>query len=371
MNLPRLAVRRPVTTAMLLISILVLGGIAAFRLPLAYLPEVDFPFVGVEIPYPNSNPQQIEREITKPVEEVLATLPGIRKLSSRSTADEASIFLEFDWGNELDVVRMLVSEKMDQVKPELPAGIGEVVIFSFNTTDIPVVQGRVSSRGVDLAASYELIEARVLNRLRRVPGVARVTLGGVAPREIFIDLVLDKVKLHAVDVGGLIDRLQGASGNLVLGQVDESGLRFTARAVGRFVSVDQIRDLRIDERGLRLGDIAEIRYEQPPLDHGRHLNRTYAVALEVYKESTANTVDVVESVFGVLERDIDEDPLLQGINVFVWEDQGEVITNGIHGLLLAGLIGSLLAVFSLYFFLRRLDSTLIVSLSIQIGRAHV
>lgn len=364
MNLPRLAVRRPVTTAMLLISILVLGGIAAVRLPLAYLPEVDFPFVGVEIPYPSSNPQQIEREITKPVEEVLATLPGIRKLSSQSTADEASIFLEFDWGNELDVVRMLVSEKMDQVKPELPAGIGEVVIFSFNTTDIPVVQGRVSSRGVDLAASYELIEARVLNRLRRVPGVARVTLGGVAPREIFIDLILDKVKLHAVDVGGLIDRLQGASGNLVLGQVDDSGLRFTARAVGRFVSVDQIRDLRIDERGLRLGDIAEIRYEQPPLDHGRHLNRTYAVALEVYKESTANTVDVVESVFGVLERDIDEDPLLQGINVFVWEDQGEIITDGIRGLLLAGLAGSLLAVFSLYFFLRRLDSTLIVSLSI-------
>ncbi|MGH9379478.1 MAG: efflux RND transporter permease subunit [Thermoanaerobaculia bacterium] len=364
MSLPRLAVNRPVTTAMLLVSVLVLGGIAAFRLPLAYLPEVDFPFVGVEIPYPNSNPQQIEREITKPVEEVLATLPGIKKLSSRSTADEASIFLEFDWGNELDVVRMLVSEKMDQVKRELPAGIGEIVIFSFNTSDIPVVQGRVSSRGVDLAASYELIEARILNRLRRVPGVARVTLGGVAPREIFIDLILDKVKLHNVDIGALITKLQGASGNLVLGQVDDSGLRFTARAVGQLVSVEQIRELRVDERGLKLADIAEINYEQPPLDHGRHLNRTYAVALEVFKESTANTVEVVESVMRVLEEDVGRDPLLRGINVFVWEDQGEIITDGIQGLLLAGLAGSLLAVFSLYFFLRRFDSTFIVSLSI-------
>lgn len=364
MSLPRLAVRRPVTTAMLLVSILVIGGIAAFRLPLAYLPKVDFPFIGVEVPYPNANPQQIEREITKPVEEMLATLPGVNRLSSNSNADGAQFFVEFDWGNELDVVRMLVSEKMDQVKPELPEGIGQIVIFSFNTADIPVVQGRISSRGVDLAAGYELIEARILNRLRRVPGVARVTLGGVAPREIFIDLILDKVKLHGVDVGALIESMQGATGNLVLGQVDDSGLRFTARAVGAFLSVEQIRNLRVNQSGLRLADIAEVRYEQPPMNEGRHLNGTYAVGLEVFKESTANTVEVVENVFRVLEQDIGEDPLLQGINVFVWEDQGEIITNGIQGLLLAGLVGSLLAVFSLYFFLRRLDSTLIVSLSI-------
>lgn len=364
MSLPRLAVRRPVTTAMLLISILVLGGIAALRLPLAFLPEVDVPFIGVEVPYLSSNPQQIEREITKPVEEVLATLPGVNRMSSTSNADGAQFFLEFDWGEELDVVRMLVSEKIDQVKPELPEGVGQVVIFSFNTSDTPVVQGRISSRGVDLAASYELIEARILNRLRRVPGVARVTLGGVEPREIFIDLILDNIKLHDVDVGALIERMQGATGNVVLGQVDDSGLRFTARAVGAFLSVEQLRNVRVNERGLRLADIAEIRYEQPRMDFGRHLNGTYAVALEVFKESTANTVEVVENVFRVLEQEISQDPLLQGINVFVWEDQAEIITNGIHGLLIAGLVGSLLAVLSLYFFLRRLDSTLIVSLSI-------
>lgn len=364
MSLSRLAVHRPVTTAMLLLSVLVVGGIAAFRLPLAYLPEIDVPFIGVQIPYPSSNPQQIEREIVKPVEEVLATLPGVKKLNATANADGAELFLEFEWGNELDIVRMLVSEKMDQVRQDLPVGIGQIVIFSFNTSDIPVVQGRISAQGVDLASNYDLIETRVVNRLRRVPGVARVTLEGVEPREVFIDLVLDKVKLHGVDVGALIERLQGASSNLVLGQVEDSGLRFSARAVGEFLSVEEIRDLRIDDRGLKLSDIAEISYEQPPIGYGRHLDRSYAVALEVYKESTANTVEVVESVFRVLHDEIDEDPLLQGINVFVWEDQGEIITNGIRGLLMAGLVGSLLAVLSLYYFLRRFDSTFIVSLSI-------
>ncbi|MBI4169406.1 MAG: efflux RND transporter permease subunit, partial [Acidobacteria bacterium] len=256
MNLPALAVRRPVTTTMILLSIMVVGGIALARLPLAFLPELDIPFIGIQIPYPNSNPTQVEKYITKPVEEVLATLPGVKKMRSTSTADSAEFNIEFRWGYQLDIVRMLVSEKLDQVKPTLPAGIGEIIIFSFNTSDIPVVQGRIAAEGVDLSRNYSLLESRVKNRIRRVPGVARVDLDGVAPREIFIDLILDKVKEHAVDVGALIQRLQGASSNLVLGQVTQGGLRYTARALGAFESLEAIQGLAINDRGLKLSDIA-------------------------------------------------------------------------------------------------------------------
>ena len=364
MQLPRLAVRRPITTAVILISVLVMGGIALTRLPLAYLPEVDVPFIGIEIPYPNSNPAQVEKEIVKPVEEVLATLPGVKTLNATASADRAEFFLEFDWGYELDIVRMQVSEKVDQVKADLPAGIGQVVIFSFNTSDIPVVEARISAQGVDLSENYDLIEARILNRIRRVPGVARVTLDGVAPKEIQIELVLDRVREHNVDVGALIERLRGASSNLVLGRIQDGGLRFSARALGQFSSLDQIGELAIDNRGLRLTDIAEITYEEPPYRWGRHLDLGFAIALSVFKESTANTVDVVRDVMAVIQTDINNDPLLQGVQLFVWEDQGEEIIGGLRGLLMAGSIGALLAVFSLYFFLRRLDSTLIVSLSI-------
>ncbi|MFQ5524809.1 MAG: efflux RND transporter permease subunit [Thermoanaerobaculia bacterium] len=364
MNLSKLAVSRPITTAMILISILVIGGIALARLPLAYLPEVDAPFIMVQVPYPNANPQQIEKEILKPVEEVLATMPGVKTLNSRADADQASFFLEFDWGKELDIVRMQVSEKMDQIKADLPTSIGEIVIFSFNTNDMPVVQARVSSKGVDLSESYDLIEARVLNRLRRVPGVARVDLDGVRPREISIDLVLARLREHNVDVSALIQRLQGSSTNMVLGQVDQGGLRLTARSVGQFRSVEEVGDMVIDERGLRLRDIAEITYEEPPIPHGRFLDQQFAVGLEVFKESTANTVDVVRSVMAVIRNEINNDPLLEGVNLFVWDDQGEEIMGGLTGLMTAGLIGAVLAILSLYFFLRRFDSTLIVSLSI-------
>ncbi|MEM8963295.1 MAG: efflux RND transporter permease subunit, partial [Acidobacteriota bacterium] len=364
MSLPTLAVRRPITIAMALASVLLFGSIALSRLPLAFLPAVDVPFIFVQIPYPNANPAQIEREITKPVEEVLATLSGVKKMRATSTADEAQLRLEFNWGEDLDVVRMQVSEKLDQIAPDLPEGTGEILIFSFNTTDIPVVEARIGATGVDLSESYPLIESRIVNRLRRLPGVARVDLDGVEPREIFIDLEIDKIKAYRVDVGNLIGRLQAAAGNQVLGEVSQDGMRYTARSLGDFDSVDAVRRLPIDENGLVLEDVAEISYEEPPIAWGRHLNLNDAVALLVFKESTANTVDVVRDVMATIDGDISEDPLLKGVDVFVWNDQGEQITNAVDGLTKSGLIGALMAIVVLYFFLRRIRPTLIVSLSI-------
>jgi len=364
MSLPRLAVHRPITTTMILVSVLVVGGIAFNRLPLAYLPELDVPFIGIQVPFPDSNPRQVEKEIVKPIEEVLSTLSGVKTLNATASADQAEFFLEFDWGESLDIVRMQVGEKIDQVRSELPDGIGEIIIFSFNTSDIPVVEARLSAEGVDLSENYSLIEARILNRIRRVPGVARVDLDGVSPREIDIELILDRIQAYNVDVGALVQQLAGSTSNLVLGQIEEGGLRFSARAIGDFQSVAEIGELEINANGVKLSDIATIYYEEPPHRWGRHLDLRDAVALSVFKESTANTVDVVESVMAVIEGEIDGDPLLEGVNLFVWEDQAKAITGGINGLLKAGILGALLAVFSLYFFLRRLDSTLIVSLSI-------
>ena len=219
------------------------------------------------------------------MEEALATLSGVKKLRSRSTADGAEINMEFDWGKNLDIVRMQVGEKMDQVKPTLPAGVGQVLIFSFSTSDIPVIEGRIAAEGVDLSQNFELLEARVANRIRRVQGVARVGLHGVA-RGRSPSTRPDKVKAPTW-TWRLIARLRerrrtgarpGGCG----------GLR-TARALGAFGSIEAIETAG-DERGLRLSRHAEIRYESRRR-HGRHLDGDYAVAIDV-KDPPANTVEV-------------------------------------------------------------------------------
>ncbi|MEM9555212.1 MAG: efflux RND transporter permease subunit [Acidobacteriota bacterium] len=369
MSLPRLAVERPITTAMLLLSMLVFGALAMVRLPLAFLPEVDVPFIFAEVPYPDSNPAQVEREIVKPIEEALGTLSGIDRMHTTATADGAEILLEFAWGEDLDIVRMQVSEAIEQVEPQLPEGVGEIPIYSFNTSDIPVVEGRISADGVDLSDNYELLEARVINRLRRLPGVARVDLGGVEPKEIFVDLRTEDLGRHGVSVERLIEILTGSSARVVLGQIEDDGRRFTARALGQLASVEELRALPIEQAtegapALTLGDVADVTYEEPPIRYGRHLNHQPAIALMVYKESTANTVDVVHSVLGMLEAEIQDDPLLAGIDIFMWQNQADQITEAVDGLTRSGLIGSLLAVLVLYIFLRRFASTFVVSLSI-------
>jgi len=367
MNLPKLAVHRPVTTFMLLVSLIVLGGISAFRLPLAFLPTLDIPFVGVRVPYPNSNPTQVEKTIARPLEEAFATLPDVKRMRSFSNADACEVFMEFQWGMELDVIRMLVREKLDQARGSLPADVEDIQVFSFNTNDIPVIQARVSASGVDLSQNYDLLETRIANRIRRVPGVARVDLGGVLPREIFVDLRLAKLKEHRVDLGQLVPRLASANTTLALGTVSADGKRYAARALGALRSLDELRTLAVNDQGLRLGDIADLRYEEPPIDFGRHLNREKAVGLDVFKESTANTVQTVEAVQKVIREEIAADPLLRGVNLFVWEDQAREIRAGIEGLSSAGLQGAGLAILVLFFFLRRWDSTLIVAAAIPLS----
>jgi len=367
MSLPRLAVDRPVSTLMLLVSILAVGTISLFRLPLEFYPKLSIPFVAIVVPYPNSNPTQIEKTVARPLEEALATLPDLKTIRSSSDADQCMVQMEFDWGLDLDVLRMLVREKVDQVRPSLPDEVRDIQVYSFNTSDIPVVQSRISAPGVDLSSNYELLESRVLNRLRSVPGVARVTLDGIEPREIFIDLRIDKIKAHRVDVGALIARLRGINSSISLGRISEDGKRYSARAMGSLGSMDEIGQLVIDERGLRLGDIADITYEEPPVAHARLLNREKAIGLNIFKESTANTVATVEAVQRVLGGEIAKDPLLKGINLFVWEDQAREIRAGLEDLSQAGLIGGLLAIGVLFVFLRRWDSTLIVAASVPIS----
>jgi HAE1 family hydrophobic/amphiphilic exporter-1 len=366
-SLPRLGVTRPVTGFMVLVSTIVLGALSALRLPLEFYPRLSIPFVAVIVPYPNSNPTQVEKTIARPLEELLATLPDLKRLRSRSGADECELEMEFDWGLSLDVVRMLVREKVDQVRASLPDGIGDIELHSFSTSDIPVIQARVSAAGVDLSQNYDLLEKRIADRIRRVPGVARVSMGGVEPREIYVDLRIDKIKAHAVDVGQLVTRLREANASLALGRVEDRERSYAARALGTFASLEEVAGLVVDEKGLRLGDLAEIRYEEPPVAYGRHLNRERAIALDVFKESTANTVATVDAVNALIQGEISSDPLLRGISLFVWQDQAREIRSGIEGLSTSGLIGGGLAILVLFFFLRRWDSTLIVSLSIPIS----
>lgn len=366
MWLTRLSLRRPVTLAMAIASVLVLGAVSVFKLPLDFLPRVEFPFIAVYVPYQGGIPAENEREIVRPLEEVLATLGGVKEISSFSDAGAVQVGVTFDWGRDVNLLRLEVKEKIDQIRDRLPADIPQILLLTFNTSDIPVIEGRIAARGRDLSESWDLIDQKIIAPLQRLPGVGRVNIDGVLPTQASVYLRLDKLREHDVDVDRLFATLASANVELTVGRVTDRGLRYDVRTVSGLNRAEDLGALPIDARGLRLSDIADVDYGAPALTYGRVLNGEPAVAFWVQKASGANTVAVCRAVEAELAR-INHDPSLQGITSFAFFNQADQITDSLRGLLQGGLLGSLLAVAVLYLFLRRVSMTLVVSVAIPLS----
>jgi len=361
-NLSRWALRYPVTASMVLASIVAIGLIAAPRLPLAFLPDVDFPGLEINIPYPNALPAQVEEEITRPAEEALATLSRVRRISSYSSPSSSNISIQFDWGEDIAPLRVEAREKLERIRDQLPADVDNIQVNSFRSSDIPVLECRISAQR-DLSQDYELLNRHVADPLRRVPGVAKVELYGVERPQIAIEFRLDDLRRHRLDAGELLAKLDASNRSASIGQIRHGPDEWPLRSVNQFASLDEIREFPIDNRGLKLADVATVSYREPDLDYGRHLNESRAVGLNVIKESGANTVEVAAAARKVL-ADIKNDPIMKGVEVLTFTDQAEDITNSLKGLLEAGIIGAVLAVIVLFFFLRNTVTTMVVAASI-------
>ena len=196
---------------------------------------------------------------------------GVKQIFSQSDPEQRFVGVEFDWGRDVNVLRLEVKEKLDQIRPELPSDVRDILLFTFNTNDIPIVEGRISAHDRDLSGSYDLIEHRIVNRLQRVPGVGRVQVEGVEPADVSVYLKLDKIKEHRVDVGRLFAELSESNFNLTVGQVTQDGLRYNLRAMGSVSSTAEIENLPLDDRGLKLKDVADVVVAEPDLTYGAAL----------------------------------------------------------------------------------------------------
>jgi len=347
---------------MVFITFLILGFVSLNRIPLVLTPDIDFPFVGVWIPYPNATPVEIQETIVRPIEEALSTIPHVQRMTSRSTADQGFVGLFFNWGMDVDWLRSQVREKVEQVRADLPSDVDQIMVRNWSTTDEPIIQGQISS-GRDLRGDYEFVELKIKEPLERLPGVAEVNLWGIERPEVDVYLKLDAIKRHRIDVDALFRRLDASNLNLSLGPVHDGDRRFGTITQGAVTSLETLGNFPVNDRGIRLSQIADLYFGSPAVNSGRHLNGQYAVGFEVRKTSQANTVETVRHVMAAIEE-LNNDPSLHGTQVLVWFNSGEEITRALTGLLDAGTIGALLAVVVLFFFLRRLGPTLVIGFAI-------
>jgi HAE1 family hydrophobic/amphiphilic exporter-1 len=365
MTIAELSLKRPVTAIMFFVSMVVIGLIAARRLPLEQFPSLDAPFLFVQIPYAGSTPTEIERTITRPVEEALATLPGIKRMNSTSDAESAQIFLEFKWGEAIAIKAVQAREKIDAIRDELPSDLQRFTVQKFSTSDDPILKLRIAADGIDLANAYDLLDREIKRPLERIPGVARVDLTGVGQPELQIELSSDRLSAHGINLNDLYTRLQQANFSLSAGQISAGGSRFRVQPQGQWTSLEDVRSIPLDAKGLRLGDIATIALRPARLNYGRSLDRVPAIGFDIFRERNANLVEVGTLVMAEVKR-IQQLPELHGLSVYPMDDQADSVTGSLRELGKAGLEGTLMSILVLFFFLRDWPSTFMVSLAIPI-----
>lgn len=367
MKLPELSVKRPVTTLMAFLLIVVLGLVSTGRLNMDLLPKMNFPVAAVITTYSGAGPQEVENLITRPIEETLGTVANVTNLTSSSAAEQSIVIAEFNWGTDMDFALLDVREKLDLIKGYLPDGADSPMVFKFDPSMMPVMTLAVSGTD-DLVALKTLVDEEIKPRLERIEGVASVGVSGGLTRVIKVSVDQAKLNSYGLSLQTIIQTLQAENLNLPGGSVRSGDLEFMVRTTGEFSDVSQIADLNIlSPTGImvKLKEVAEVADTVEDGSAYVLLNGKTAVSLSISKETDGNTVNVSRAVRKEMEKIRAELP--GDINFDVVMDQAQYIQFALDGLKDNAIMGGLLAVIILLLFLRNFTSTLIISISIPVS----
>ena len=202
-----ISLKRPVTTVVVFVALALVGLIATRLLPLEKFPDIEFPGIIIQVPYTGSTPEEVEKLITRPIEEALATLSGVERMYSSSSENMTQIFLQFGWDQSMGSKGIEARAKVDGIRHELPADVRRILIFTGSLGDQPILQLRISSER-DLSDSYDLLDRLLKRRIERIEGVSQVVLEGVDPHEIRILLRPDRLAAHGVTIDQVRELLE-------------------------------------------------------------------------------------------------------------------------------------------------------------------
>jgi len=363
--LPRFSLERRVTVLVLFASLVVVGAVATMGIPLELIPSgFTPPFLSVNVPWADAPAQDMLEKIILPLEEELSTVKGVDRMRSFATVGYSRVFMNMKSGTDMDVAYREVRDRVERVRARLPPDADRIYIRKADLSGIPVfVMGLAVDP--DVADPYNLIQNDVVMRLERLDGVASVEVDGLLEKEIFIELDRERTEASGVNVYQVAQQLAGDNFTMASGDVRYGDSKLLLRSVARYKDLDQLRNLKITPR-VRLGDVAEISYKPPDQKFRVRANSRPAVAPVVFKEGQANTLEVAQRVREEMER-FQQMPRLQDVLFVTIFDQGQVILESLGTLLASGRVGGLFAAFVLFFFLRRLRLTAIITLSIPLS----
>lgn len=364
MNLPEIAVRRPVTTVMVFAAIALLGGVAFFRLNLDMLPDIEPPAMSVITPYPGASATDVESEVTKYLEDQLSSTPNLDRLESVSKDNLSIVTCIFDWGTNIDVAVNDAREKIDLAKPDIAENAREPFIFKFSSSMVPVLVVTVTAKesSPDL---YQIVDKQLADPLKRIPGVGAILYQAGVERQINVHFERQALEAHYLSVGQVRDVLSAENLDLPAGTAKVGKKEFQLRVAGRFKTAAELANLVVSNHGdavIRLRDVAKVTdAHEEPAQWGWG-NGVPGMVMIIQKQSGANTVNVSNAVkerLAALRSDVPVD-----IEIHTVLDTSDHIYAMIDNLTEAVLVGGVLVIIICFLFLRRFQTSLIITLAI-------
>lgn len=384
MKIIELSIKRRVTVAMFTLAVILFGSVSFLRLKINLLPELTYPSLTVRTEYSGAAPAEIENLISKPIEEALGVVKNVQRVSSISRSGQSDVLLEFDWGTDMDYAGLDVREKLDAL--ELPLDVQRPAILRFDPSLEPIIRfgfyntkaeadtntdtnaARAGFDEEELKFLRRFAEEEIKKELESALGVAAVKVSGGLEDEIQVLVDQDRLAQLNLPIERLAAQIGSENVNLSGGRLEEGSQQYLVRTLNQFQSIDEISDVIVstkDNKPTYLRHIASVRHGYKEREAITRLDGMEAVEIAIYKEGDANTVSVARAVERKLTRIRELLPPEYALTKVY--DQSTFITQSVNEVIRAGVIGGILAVLILYFFLQNFWATVIISLSIPVS----
>ena len=369
MWMTRVAIKNPVFCTMVMFALMVMGAVSYFRLPIDAMPEVNLPFAFTVVQYPGASPQAVESDLTKPIENALNTIAGVKKITSRSRENSSLVIVEFAMGTEIKVAMQEMRDKLAQIRPSFPKEAKEPFVSQANRDDDKaIVSLGVTSKIRTLPDLSYIVEEVVRRRMENVTGVATVNINGSSTREIQIEPDPAKLRARRIGVDQVLsairtDNIDAPVGNITIGQSDKS-----LRVDARFKTVADFSNLIVARRDglqVRLADVATIVDGNKEQTSFARIDGVRAISLDMLKVRGSNTVEVGQGVKVAIDRLKIELPA--DVELTILSDQSKYVKSSVDGVKSTIIEGGLLTVFIVFLFLASWRSTVITALTLPIS----
>ncbi|GAX92032.1 efflux RND transporter permease subunit [Effusibacillus lacus] len=367
MKLAEFSVRKPVSIAMLIIAIVIFGVVSLPKLSVDLYPELNLPVAVVATSYPGATPTEVEKLVTKPIEEVIGTVSNVKEIRSVSIGEASQVIVQFDWGTDMDQAALDMREKVDLIEGRLPEDSNSPRVIKLDPNAMPVLTMSLSGEQ-DVVKLKNLADTIIKPRLERVEGVAAVSVTGGKDREIQVVLDPNKLNAYSLTVDQVQQALRGENISGSGGLIYEGSQLIRIQINGEYETVNQIGEtpVRLPAGGtVPLKELATVRDSFKDVNQKTFVNEQPSIGIAINKATGSNSVQVADAVFKELDDIKKQLPKNVELNTIL--DTSKFVKQSINNVAKHAVIGGLLAVFILLLFLNSYRSTLVIAIVIPIS----